>query len=145
LSVEQAIGNALIIASAVLALAFVVLYAAAAGWWRSEGGRNVMALMGSIAAVLALATVKILVGDAWWFVWLRLAVFAAVPAALGWRLSMLWRAQVRGRFGRASPVLSYAELALAELRAAILDPDATVEGLRVLARAAFRDESTAGR
>lgn len=94
------IGNTLVVLTTALAWLFVVLYHLAAPWWRSEAGRNLMSMMGVIAAVLSLSTVRIVAGagiDAPWFIWLRTAVFAATPVVIAWRTWMLWRVQYRGR------------------------------------------------
>jgi hypothetical protein len=97
MTAQRLIGNALIVLSAIEALAFVAMYSVVARWWRSEVGRNIMALMGVIAAVLVLSTIRIIFGDNSWFAWLRLGVFAGVPVVLARRLWLLWRVQVRDR------------------------------------------------
>lgn len=93
----QIIGNALAIVTALIAWLFVLAYHLSSPWWASEAGRNIMALVGVIAAVLTLAVVRIAGVDSAWFQALRTGVFAATPIVLGHRLWMLWRVQFRGR------------------------------------------------
>lgn len=92
-------GDFLAVLSALIATAFVVLYWATARWWRSEMGRNVMALMGSLALLLDLTAVRaftqaVPAPHADWFLWVRLGVFAFIPVAIGWRLWILVRLQI---------------------------------------------------
>lgn len=92
------VGNALVVITAVLAWTFVVLYHVLAPWWRSEIGRNLMTLAASMALVLTLSIVRMIGGaslDTPWFQVVRLAVFAGVPVALGWRTVILIRVQRR--------------------------------------------------
>jgi hypothetical protein len=94
------LGNALLVLSAIFATAFVVLYAVAAPWWRGQIGRNVMALMFVIAAVLDLSCIRVLVPvtvDVTWFAILRVVVFAFVPVVLGQRLWLLIKVQILRR------------------------------------------------
>lgn len=97
-------GNIMVVVTTVLAWAFVVLYHVKAPWWRSEIGRHVMTYSTVVAAVLTLATVRLFSGasldDTPWFAALRLVVFAGVPAAIGWRIAILWRVQRRNRSPR---------------------------------------------
>lgn len=94
------IGNALVVVTTGLAWAFVVLYHLWAPWWRSEVGRHVMTYSTVVAAVLTLSLVRLIGGaslETTWFQILRLIVFAGVPAAIGWRIAILWRVQRRSR------------------------------------------------
>lgn len=89
------VGNVALIASTVLAIAFVALYASTARWWETESGRNVMAFMAVVAVQLTLSVVRIFSlvrGE--WFLWLRLGTFVFVPVVLAWRLWMLVRVQI---------------------------------------------------
>lgn len=96
----RALGNLLLLISALFATGFVVLYWLTAPWWRSPFGRNIMSLMGVIAAVLVLSAIRVfapVTADVLWFAVLRLIVFAFVPVVLGMRLWLLWKVQVRYR------------------------------------------------
>ncbi len=91
------IGNGLVIATFVLALAYAVTYHLTARWWTSEFGRSLMSLKIAIAAVTGLAVPRIIWGlDHVLFNVLRLVVFTAVPLALAWRLAVLIKTQRRG-------------------------------------------------
>jgi hypothetical protein len=97
------IGNVLVHLTTLLAWAFIVLYHLSAPWWRTEAGKHVMAFMAALAAVLTLSSLRLATGapaqtePVTWFTWLRVLVFASVPAVIGWRVAILWRAQYRGR------------------------------------------------
>lgn len=88
------IGNALIIWSALVGVASVVVHSRVR-WWATEVGRHLMAYMTVIAAVLVLSSVRIVIGDSWGFQVIRLVVFAGVPLAMMWRLKLQVRAQRR--------------------------------------------------
>jgi len=96
------IGNVELVATFVLALAFVVTYAITVRWWVGRAGRNVMALMAVIVAVVGLSIVRIFWTNSAsctctsapaWFIWLRVSVFALVPIVIGWRLYLLVHVQ----------------------------------------------------
>ncbi len=89
------VGNAALVSTFLLCLAFVLIYAATSRWWQYEAGRNMMALMAALAAVTGLGTLRLVyLGGGEAFLWLRVAVFAFVPAVLAWRLWMLIRIQI---------------------------------------------------
>ena len=92
----RTIGNVLIFASALPALASVAVYARVP-WWRTMTGRHLMSYMSVIAAVLTLSCLRILIGDSPEFVVIRLAVFAGVPLVMWSQLVLLLRAQRGGR------------------------------------------------
>lgn len=95
----QIIGDALVVFTAALAWAFVIMYHWMAPWWRSQVGWHVMTYSAVVAAVLTLSVVRMIGGaslDTPWFAVVRLVVFAGVPLAIGWRIAILWRAQRRG-------------------------------------------------
>jgi hypothetical protein len=90
------IGNILLVATAVLSWTFCGLYQLMAPWRSSEMGRNVMTKSLAIAAVTSLGAVRLIVGaslDTPWFQALRIGVFAAVPAAIAWRIIILLKIQ----------------------------------------------------
>jgi uncharacterized membrane protein len=102
--VTQLVGNGLVVASALLCIAFVVTYHWRTGgtwrrwgaWRASEAGRHFMVSMAVFAAVLTLTAVRVIAGaelDTPWFQRLRTAVFAGVPVVFAWRLWLLIRAQ----------------------------------------------------
>lgn len=100
--------------SFLIALTFVVLYAANNRWWRNRTGRGIMAMMGVITAVLTLSVMRtFLVGPApiaecrastqgaEWFVRVRLITFGLVPAVLAvWPLAAYIRVLVYRHQGR---------------------------------------------
>lgn len=91
------IGTVLVVISAALAWANVLAYHLSAPWWRSETGRHVMTFNAVLAIVLTLWAVGALTLNArgpWWDM-LRLVAFTGVPLSLGWRLTLLYRLQIR--------------------------------------------------
>ncbi|MEV0586308.1 hypothetical protein [Nonomuraea sp. NPDC050310] len=92
------VGSALLILSAVLALACVVAQALLARWWKTGAGRHVFAFQGVLAAVLVLWTLRVWFPDIEWIIAARMIAFACVPLVLSWRLAIIlrtWRAQRR--------------------------------------------------
>lgn len=85
------VGTVLVWLAAVPATASVVKHAFTP-WRDTPAGRHLMAYMGVIALVLILYAARTVVPeDTAWFAWLRLAVFAAVPVVLAWRLVLqIW-------------------------------------------------------
>jgi hypothetical protein len=127
-SVQTAVFLALIGNHFLSAVVFLALYPRLVGWTRSEITRHLLFWVTALAA-----------GDAAWLLagWLRWAwlvylLFAALLVAglLGWYRDWL---VVRALLAPPPPP-SPAEVALADLRAAVLDPCATVEGLRRMVR-----------
>lgn len=96
----QAIGDALLVLSACLALACVVAYQVTTrgAWTRSETGRHLMAFMISLAAVTGLGSARVIAVDIFdtpdpvWFQAVRVAVFTSIPAMFAWRLQVIIRA-----------------------------------------------------
>lgn len=92
------IGNALLIATFLLASAYAIVYHFTARWWENEFGRSHMAMKIALAAVTGLAIPRILTGaNSDWYLLLRLAVFVAVPLTLAWRLVVLIKIQRKAR------------------------------------------------
>lgn len=88
--------NAAVIATALGALAFVILYGwSARGVWRtSRIGRNVMALMVVILAVSCLAVASIVWGTDWPYRnQIRAVSWSAVAGCIWWRVVLLYRVQ----------------------------------------------------
>jgi len=91
-------GNILVYVLAGVCLLFVAVYSVLAPWWRSAVGRNQVELVGALGLIAALAIVRQLAGgDAAWFAWLRLAVFAVIPFAVVRRTVLLVGLQLRSR------------------------------------------------
>lgn len=71
---------------------FSIMYFLFAPWWKSVGGRNIMAVMGSVALVF---------GYFAWAIWygrvpigyhpIRAMLFTFVTLSIGWRVSILVR------------------------------------------------------
>jgi hypothetical protein len=91
-----AIGTALVVVSALLAWAFCVGYHLSARWWKTEAGKHLMCFTASLAVVLSLWAVGAMTPTkgTWWDT-LRIVAFTGVPVSLAWRLSLLWREQIR--------------------------------------------------
>jgi hypothetical protein len=93
----QVIGNVLLVLSALIATAFIVVYHWSALWWRSHDGRHVMAFMASLAMVLDLAMLRLVVGRPEWFEAVRTLTFVTIPVVLSWRFAILIKAQFSSR------------------------------------------------
>lgn len=85
-------GNVLIWWAALVGVLSVVVHSRVR-WWDSTMGRHLMAYMTVIAAVLVLSSVRIILGDSWWFALLRLLVFIGVPIVMTQRLYLQIKAQ----------------------------------------------------
>jgi len=93
-------GSALVVVSALLAIACVVSQALLARWWETSGGRHVFAFQAVLAACLSLWAVRLLFPAGDWFQVPRLVAFALVPLVLAWRLRIIvqtWRKARRQR------------------------------------------------
>ena len=75
-------------------LLFVILYLVFAPWWKTTAGRNIMAVMGSVALAFGYFT---------WAIWtggipagfypMRAAIFSFIALAIGWRVLIFIRHQ----------------------------------------------------
>lgn len=84
--------------SAAVSTAGFVTFVSLARFWRSRGGWHVFWFMLVISWILDLIVVRLILGDAPWFAWLRATSFAlGMPAVLGWRLWIIFDLQIRGR------------------------------------------------
>lgn len=99
------LGTIALLAGAVVATLFVVLYHLSAHWWGSEEGWHVMSFTGAIAAVLDFTSVRALTAtplhlppgvDV-----ARTLIFGTVAGLLAWRLWMLYRIQIRPSWRRS--------------------------------------------
>ena len=90
--VLRAVGNVAIFWSATVGMASVFVHSRVA-WWRTEMGRHLMAYMLVVGTVLLLSSIRIAVGDAPWFGFLRFIVFLFVPVVMTQRLWLQLKAQ----------------------------------------------------
>jgi FlaA1/EpsC-like NDP-sugar epimerase len=102
--VAQLVGNTLLVVTTLLAIACVVYYhVSSGGTWRfTEVGRHLQAFMGSCALVLTLSVLRVFGGASLatpWFAAVRTVALSTVTVAFGWRLSIMIRANRRGRSG----------------------------------------------
>jgi hypothetical protein len=85
-------------ACAGVAVVFAVLYLFVAPWWKSPTGRNIMAVMGSMALALGyFAWVIAAHGVPPGFYPVRAILFTGIALAIGWRVVLLVRVQVLQR------------------------------------------------
>jgi hypothetical protein len=103
----QIVTTGLVLVTASLAaVAAVLQWTVQPRWWTTPVGRLMGALLGVIAGVLTLSTIRALTGaelDTPWFAALRLAVFAAMPFVLAYCVSLqlrLRREERQERTGR---------------------------------------------
>jgi hypothetical protein len=88
------VGSALLVLTALLALACVVAQALLARWWSTAAGRHVMAFQSVLAAISGLWALRVWFPDAAWLLVARLIAFALLPVVLAWRLTIIiqtWR------------------------------------------------------
>lgn len=73
-------------------LTFISLYASrSAGWWRSDTGRNLMAMMGVLFVLMTGVTLA-----RWWTPlprWFWTALLVILDTVIWWRVIILWRRQ----------------------------------------------------
>lgn len=88
----------------IVSILFVLTYHVLSPWWRTEAGRNIMAVMASLAAIGAWGSYVNLLADprsAPLFYPTRFFLFSGLTLAIGWRIVILVRAQLaRRRRGR---------------------------------------------
>lgn len=93
------LGTVGLVAGAAAATVFVVLYHLSARWWRSEEGIHLMAFTGALAMVFNWLTVRTLLVDprpvSAGVGVTRAVIYWLVAALLVWRLTLLWRRQIR--------------------------------------------------
>ncbi|MEV0830909.1 MULTISPECIES: hypothetical protein [Streptosporangiaceae] len=94
-------GSALVVASALLAVACVVAQALLARWWQTPSGRHVFVFQGVLAACLSLWAARLFFPDGDWWQFARLVAFAGVPVVLAWRLQIIIRTWRSKRHERA--------------------------------------------
>lgn len=83
---------------AIVAGLFVLIYLTIAPWWKTLTGRNIMAVMGSMAATLiyfAFAIRNKGVSPGYYPV--RALLFTAMFLSVGWRIAILVKAQLFSR------------------------------------------------
>jgi hypothetical protein len=82
-------------AGALGCVTFVGLYLwRSVGWWRSDAGRNLMAVMAILLVLLGLVVV-----GRWWGPlphWIWTVGVGVLDAAIWWRVIILWRKQHEG-------------------------------------------------
>lgn len=88
-------GDVAFYALAFMAGLFVALYAVLSPWWRTEAGRNIMAVMGSLAVIGLWGSYLLAAGGRGvWFYPVRFFMFTGLALALAWRVVMFVRVQV---------------------------------------------------
>lgn len=95
-------GTVLIVVSAVLAVAAVVLHQLLADWRKTEAGRHAFTFEAALALSLSLWVLRLAVPEGDWFLLVRLVAFALVPVVLAWRIRiivLIWRRNRRERGG----------------------------------------------
>ena len=76
------------------AVTFVLCYLALAPWWRSEAGRNIMAVMASMALAFSYFTFAIIQGGVpLGFYPARAVIFMFIFLSISWRVVILLRVQ----------------------------------------------------
>ena len=77
---------------------FVVMYALFSPWRQTEVGRNIMAVMASLAATTAYFSLAVILGGVpWGFYQIRFFLFTACFLAVAWRVMILVRRQILAR------------------------------------------------
>lgn len=88
-------GDVAFYACTVVTVAFAILYFLSAPWWTTTTGRNIMAVMGSVALAFGYFTWVIWIGGVpGGFYPMRALIFALIALAIGWRLLILIKHQV---------------------------------------------------
>lgn len=85
-------------ACAGIAVTFVVMYLFGAPWWTTTTGRNIMAVMGSMALALGyFAWVIVAGGVPPGFYPVRAILFTGIALSIGWRVWLLIKNQILQR------------------------------------------------
>ncbi len=82
--------------AAIASLLFVLVYLTIAPWWETSTGRNIMAVMGTVAIAFGYFAWVILAGgvpDGFYPV--RALLFTGIALSISWRVWMLIRVQLR--------------------------------------------------
>jgi hypothetical protein len=88
-------------ACTVVTVLFALLYLLFAPWWRTTAGRNIMAVMGSVALAFGYFTWVISQGGLpAGFYPMRALVFTFIAVAIGWRVVIFIRHQFLLRKGK---------------------------------------------
>jgi hypothetical protein len=93
--VWDVVGDYAFFGSAGAALLFVVLYAFLSPWWRTEAGRNIMAVMGTLAFAMVYFGWAIARGgipEGFWPI--RAMIFLGMFTSIMWRVILFIREQV---------------------------------------------------
>jgi zinc transporter ZupT len=91
----KTLGDVAFYVAAVSAVLFALLYLVFAPWWKTETGRNIMAVMGSLAAAMGyFAWVISRGGVPGGFYPVRALLFLSIAAAILWRVTLLVRTQL---------------------------------------------------
>ena len=103
-------GDWAFLACAVVAVLFAVLYLFSAPWWTTPTGRNIMALMGSVALAFTYFAWVIQIGGVpYGFYPIRAMLFVGIATSIGWRVAILVKSHIipsltSGRRGERSNV-----------------------------------------
>lgn len=100
----KTLGDLAIFAAAAVTLLFAMAYATLAPWWRTETGRNIMAVMGVLAMALGyfgwiIARGAIPEG----FYPIRFTIFAVLGLVIGQRLIIFVKRQILARRSEEDP------------------------------------------
>lgn len=91
----KTIGDIAFYACTGVTVLFALLYLFFAPWWQTTTGRNIMAVMGSVALAFGYFTWVIALGGLpAGFYPVRALIFASIATAIGWRVWILIRHQV---------------------------------------------------
>lgn len=95
--VADMVGNVLVVALAVTSWTFLSYYFVRVRWEATTIGRGLMAFMLIVALLMTLGAVRLVIGELWWFVWVRLFLFLCVVALFAAALVLLVRTQRQAR------------------------------------------------
>lgn len=89
-------------ACTVACVAFVLAYLVLAPWYRTTTGRNIMAVMSSMALAFVYFTLAIHSGGVpWGFYPIRAMLFTFIFLSVAWRVALLLRVQLAARKEKA--------------------------------------------
>lgn len=85
-------------------IVFAVMYGLLAPWWETTAGRNIMAVMGSVAVAFSYFTWAIAVGGIPpGFDMVRALLFIGIGLSIGWRTVIFINVHVRPSLRRPEP------------------------------------------
>lgn len=101
----ESYGNFAFYVCATVTMLFALLYLVSAPWWETVGGRNIMAVMGSVALAFVYFAWAISAGGIpAGFHQTRAILFTGIALSIGWRVVILIRYHILRSLRKSPPI-----------------------------------------